>query len=300
MGIDWMTGDELSPGHPARLHRVHRRPADGAPDRRRSRLDAKKGPPLRTGGRTTRSNDNKTSERTTDSDTPQTPEPPPLERQPRRPRHRQWLATPHHRPRPPCRSASRPTPASCPPAARLRFPCRPGPPGTTTSRLLGRSPLGWALICGICRTTRHATREANNQRHAFDALRDFATAAGWTLDAFWRWACPPCQQTPRYWPLPHRRPRRPQRPARPKLAGEHVTATAEFWLEVTAEQASFEQVRGARARTAAHHPARRPVHHRPDHQRQPRRPGLPRPPPGSRIMTGPEHYVEAEAAPRRR
>ena len=61
---------------------------------------------------------------------------------------------------------------------------------------------------------------------------------------------PPCQQTPRYWPLRtavHAAPR--VRDA--KLAGEHVTATAEFWLEVTAEQASFEQVRGARARTAA-------------------------------------------------
>ena len=134
--------------------------------------------------------------------------------------------------------------------APAAFPLPDGPARHHDVALFGRSPLGWALICGVCRTTRHATREANHQRHAFDALRDSATAAGWTLDAFWRWACPGCQQTPRYWPLrtavhaaPHVR--------QAKLAGEHVTATAEFWLEVTAEQASFEQVRGARARTAA-------------------------------------------------
>ena len=57
------------------------------------------------------------------------------------------------------------------------------------------------MLCGTCppeRRSRYADPMAGHMPPEFEALRVSAYVSGWRLDAFARWACPACQQTPGY------------------------------------------------------------------------------------------------------
>ena len=55
------------------------------------------------------------------------------------------------------------------------------------------------MKCGVCLRSRYADPIAGSMPFTFEALRVSAYVSGWRLDAFARWACPACQQTPAYW-----------------------------------------------------------------------------------------------------
>jgi len=85
------------------------------------------------------------------------------------------------------------------------------------------------MLCGTCppgRRSRHADPTAAAMPFTFEALRVSAHDAGWRLDAFGRWACRACQDTPAYWsprPVTHFHPEIGRR----RHAGQHVPPHAE-------------------------------------------------------------------------
>jgi len=88
------------------------------------------------------------------------------------------------------------------------------------------------MLCGVCppgRRSRHADPTAAIMPFTFEALRVSAHDAGWRLDAFGRWACRACQDTPAYWsprPVTHFHPEVGRRRHAGQDVPPHAEATA--------------------------------------------------------------------------
>ena len=108
------------------------------------------------------------------------------------------------------------------------------------------------MLCGVCppgRRSRHADPTAAAMPFAFEALRVSAHAAGWRLDAFGRWACPACQDTPAYWsprPVTHFHPEVGRR----RHAGQDVPPHAEATAIAIVEHGLLRDVTRAAAKHA--------------------------------------------------
>ena len=118
----------------------------------------------------------------------------------------------------------------------------------TWSALIGQH----IMLCGTCppgRRSRHADPTAAAMPFTFEALRVSAHDAGWRLDAFGRWACPACQDTPAYWsprPVTHFHPEVGRR----RHAGQDVPPHAEATAIAIVEHGLLRDVARAAARHA--------------------------------------------------
>ena len=108
------------------------------------------------------------------------------------------------------------------------------------------------MLCGTCppgRRSRHADPTAAAMPFTFEALRVSAHDAGWRLDAFGRWACKACQDTPAYWsprPVTHFHPEVGRR----RHAGQDVPAHAEATAIAIVEHGLLRDVTRAAAKHA--------------------------------------------------
>jgi hypothetical protein len=108
------------------------------------------------------------------------------------------------------------------------------------------------MLCGTCpprRRSRHADPTAATMPFTFEALRDSAYDAGWRLDAFGRWACKACQDTPAYWsprPVTHFHPEVGRR----RHAGQDVPPHAEATAIAIVEHGLLRDVTRAAAKHA--------------------------------------------------
>jgi hypothetical protein len=135
---------------------------------------------------------------------------------------------------------------------RVRERARPQRPADvaifTWSTLIGQH----IMLCGVCppgRRSRHADPTAATMPFTFEALRDSAYDAGWRLDAFSRWACRACQDTPAYWsprPVTHFHPEVGRR----RHAGQDVPPHAEATAIAIVEHGLLRDVARAAARHA--------------------------------------------------
>ena len=118
----------------------------------------------------------------------------------------------------------------------------------TWSALIGQH----IMLCGTCppgRRSRHADPTAAAMPFTFEALRTSAHDAGWRLDAFGRWACPACQDTPAYWsprPVTHFHPEIGRR----RHAGQDVPPHAEATAIAIVEHGLLRDVTRAAAKHA--------------------------------------------------
>jgi hypothetical protein len=108
------------------------------------------------------------------------------------------------------------------------------------------------MLCGVCppgRRSRFANPTAAAMPFTFEALRTSAHDAGWRLDAFGRWACRACQDTPAYWsprPVTHFHPEIGRR----RDAGHDVPPHAEATAIAIVEHGLLRDVTRAAARHA--------------------------------------------------